>query len=101
MKPTLISRPAIWVCIVTVASGVTVPSASMVIGMSPRSALAARIVCGGGPAFSAGFLSSTVPGASFSHRSQTKMASAASARAVSSFSPVRRFCGGGAIPGWG
>ena len=35
MKPTFISLPAICVLIVTVASGVTVPSASMVIGMSP------------------------------------------------------------------
>ena len=34
-KPTDISRPAIWVLTVTVASGVTAPSALMVIGMSP------------------------------------------------------------------
>ena len=54
MKPTCINLPAIWVLIVTVASGVTVPSASMVIGMSPETASAARTVCGGGPFGSAG-----------------------------------------------
>ena len=42
--------------IVTVASGVTVPSASMVIGICPVSAAAARTVCGGGADLSAGAL---------------------------------------------
>ena len=38
VKPTCINLPEICVLIVTVASGVTVPSASMVIGMSPVTA---------------------------------------------------------------
>ena len=42
------ARPAIWVLMVTVASGVTAPSASIVIGMSPVVAGASRTVCGGG-----------------------------------------------------
>ena len=42
---TDIRRPAIWLLTVTVASGVTAPSALIVIGISPMTAAAARTVC--------------------------------------------------------
>ena len=47
VKPTLCKVPAIWVRMVTVSNGVTVPRASMVSGMSPRVTGATRTVCGG------------------------------------------------------
>ena len=50
----------------TVAKGVTVPSASIVIGMSPEAAAVARTVCGGGPAGAPVRAESTVEGAMFS-----------------------------------
>ena len=77
-KPTCISLPAICVLTVTVASGVTVPSASIVIGMSPRTAAAARTVCGGGPGARRGRDGSSVAGPIFSSRSPSAISAAAS-----------------------
>src|SRR5271166_3633228 len=48
-NPTVSSLPAIWVRMVTVSKGVTVPSALIVIGISPSVTGAIRTVCGGGP----------------------------------------------------
>jgi len=44
VKPTFCSVPAIWVRMVTVSNGVTVPRASMVSGMSPVMTGATRTV---------------------------------------------------------
>src|SRR6202020_1204058 len=47
VKPTFCNVPAIWVRMVTVSNGVTVPRASMVSGMSPVMTGATRTVWGG------------------------------------------------------
>ncbi len=85
---------------VTVARGVTVPSVSMVIGICPVTASAARIVCGGAD-FSAFFPDSIVPGAICSQRSQTRIAMTARMTAASPRRHGRRLRAGEATAGSG
>ena len=66
VKPTCCNVPAIWVRMVTVSNGVTVPKASMVRGISPVMTGATRTVwggCAGRPEVSSGL----AEGAAFSY----------------------------------
>src|SRR5271166_6401401 len=97
-NPTVSSLPAIWVRMVTVSKGVTVPSALIVIGISPSVTGAIRTVCGGGPERPA--LPSVVEGAIFSIFCQAN--TAATARATTRAIRVvrlRRWRGAGCLGG--
>ena len=92
----LISLPEIWVFTVTVASGVTVPSASMVIGISPRVGVGGAHGLRRRAAFSAGFLSTfdVCPARCFSQRSKATIASAGQHDGQASAASGRRLRGG-------
>jgi hypothetical protein len=85
---------------VTVSKGVTVPSASMVSGMSPSATDATRTVCGGCPERSE-LARSLVEGAMFSNLCHATTAAAANATtsAILTNRLRRRGCSGGGASG--